>query len=282
MEIFDLLKKFSLKPSDKLGQNFLLNEETLDSIVATAELKKSDEVLEIGPGIATLTERLAQKAGFVLAVEKDKKFFPLIKESLGENLKPFSRTPPDKANVELVFADILSFNFQGLLQDGYKVVANIPYYITGQIIEMLLAAKKKPSKIVLLLQKEVAQRITAKPGEMSILGISVQLYAEARIIQIVPKIDFYPAPKVDSALVVLDLLKKPRINVDEIKFFRMVKACFSGKRKQLKNTLKNNLKLSAEKIAEAEKLSGITFSARPQELSLDNWFKIYSFIYQDL
>ncbi len=279
MDITQLLKKYSFRPSDMLGQNFLVNEMTLDAIVDAAEVQPNDQVLEIGPGIANLTRRLAEKAEFVLAVEKDERFFPIIKAAVGkEHLRSYNKTPSSKANVELAFSDILKFNFQEYLDPGYKVVANIPYYITGKIIELLLAAKKRPSKIVLLVQKEVAQRATAKPGDLSILGISVQLYCKATLMQFVPKEDFYPIPKVDSAVLVLDVLPKPVLDIDEKKFFRLVKACFSGKRKQLRNTLKNNLQLSNDGIEEMEKVVGISFNARPQELSLDIWFKIYSYI----
>jgi 16S rRNA (adenine1518-N6/adenine1519-N6)-dimethyltransferase len=278
MEIPELLKKYNLKPKDTLGQNFLLNEETLEDIVDAAEIKKTDEVLEIGPGVATLTKLLAERARFVLAIEKDENFLQMITEALGDRLQGSGSKAKPKANVKLVLDDALHFNFQDLLKPGYKVVANIPYYITGKIVEMLLASKNRPSKIVLLVQKEVAQRITAKPGDMSILGISAQLYADARLIKIVPRTDFYPAPKVDSAVLVLDVLDEPRLNVDEKKFFRMVKACFAGKRKQLKNTLKNNLKLDAKTMSKIE--AGVSFKldVRPQDLNLDNWFELYPFI----
>jgi 16S rRNA (adenine1518-N6/adenine1519-N6)-dimethyltransferase len=281
MDVIQLLKKYSFRPSDMLGQNFLIHEDTLDAIVDAAEIEPGDQVMEIGPGIATLTTRLAKKAGYVLAVEKDERFFPIIKATVGQDhLRSFNKTPRSNANVELVFSDILRFNFQEHLDAGYKVVANIPYYITGKIIEMLLAAKKRPSRIVLLVQKEVAERATAQPGNLSILGISVQLYSNARLVRFVPKEDFYPMPKVDSAVLVLDVLPKPLLDVDEKKFFHLVKACFAGKRKQLRNTLKNNLKLESAFIDEMERATGISFQERPQDLGLDLWFKIYSYILQ--
>jgi 16S rRNA (adenine1518-N6/adenine1519-N6)-dimethyltransferase len=279
MDVIQLLKKYSFRPSDMLGQNFLVNDATLDAIVDAAEIAPEDQVMEIGPGIANLTARLAKRAAYVLAVEKDERFFPIIKAAVGkDHLRSFSKTPNSKANVELVFSDILRFNFQEYLDPGYKVVANIPYYITGKIIELLLAAKKRPSRIILLVQKEVAERATAKPGQLSILGISVQLYSSARMVQIVPKEDFYPMPKVDSAILVLDVLPKPLLDIDEKKFFRLIKACFAGKRKQLRNTLKNNLKCEPEFIDAMEKATGISFQERPQDLGLDLWFKIYSYI----
>jgi len=276
--ILSLLKEFSFKPSDLLGQNFLINDDVLDAIVEAADIKPNDQVMEIGPGIGNLTARLAEKADFVLAVEKDQRFFPIIQKQLGDHLRSFNKTPKSSANVELIFGDILHYNFQEHLQPGYKVVANIPYYITGKIIEMLLAAKVRPSKIVLLVQKEVAQRIIAEAGNMSILAISVQLYSNPKLAFIVPKEDFYPAPKVDSALLVCDILKKPRVKVDEKKFFRLIKSCFAGKRKQLKNTLRNNLKMSVTQLQQLEQSGVIDLDHRPQDLNIDIWFKIYSYI----
>ena len=157
-------------------------------------------------------------------------------------------------------------------------MANIPYYITGKIIEMLLAAKVRPSKIVLLVQKEVAQRIVAEAGDMSILAISVQLYSNPSLAFIVPKEDFHPSPKVDSALLVCDILKKPRVKVDEKKFFRLIKSCFAGKRKQLKNTLRDNLKMSMAQIGQMQKAGVLNFESRPQDLNIDNWYKIYAYL----
>lgn len=274
-DIKEFLKEYKFKPNDLLGQNFLINESILEQIVLAAEVSSSDDVLEIGSGIGNLTKLLAKTGANVLAVEKDERYFPILKDQLGEYLQTHTKTPKSKANVKLVFADITRFNFQEELKSGYKVVANIPYYITGKIIEMLVTAKNRPSKIVLLIQKEVAERITAKAGDLSILAISVQLFSNPRIAGFVSKSDFYPAPKVDSAILVLDMLEKPRIDVLEKEFFRLVKATFAGKRKQIHNTLKNNLGLSETELAEVFKASLIDPKARPQELSLEQWFKMY-------
>lgn len=269
------LKKYNFKPNDLLGQNFLIDENALQEIADAAELTKNDEVLEIGSGIGNLTSFLAGKAGFVLAVEKDRRYFPILHDVLGKKLQQHGKTAGRGANVRVVFGDAMTFNFQELLKPGYKVVANIPYYITGKIIEMLLASKNRPSKIVLLVQKEVAERITAKPGNLSVLGISVQLYADAKFIAEVPKEYFYPQPEVDSAILVLDMLRHPRIDVDEKKFFRLLKAAFLGKRKQIHNTLKNNLKLSGAEALAALKAAKIEPQSRPQELSLSQWEALY-------
>ncbi len=267
--------KPQLRPKHSLGQNFLTDQGALDAISAAAEINSRDEVLEIGPGLGNLTERLADKAGFVLAVEKDKRFFPILKDRLKEKLQPHARTPKISANVRLEFADIMSFNFQKILKSGYKVVANIPYYITGQIIEMLLTARNKPSKIILLVQKEVAERLVAKAGQGSVLSISAQLYSRPQMIAVIPKESFFPVPKVDSAIVRMDVLQKPAIEVEEKKFFSLVKAAFSGKRKQIHNTLKKNLKLSAVEVDKILEQAGVSAKARPQELALEDWEKLY-------
>lgn len=274
-DIKSFLSRYGFKPNHLLGQNFLLNHLILEKIVDAAEIKPGDEVMEIGSGIGNLTKLISEKAEFVLAVEMDERYFPILKDELGDHLQSHTKTPKSKSNVNLVFADVMRFNFQELLKPGYKVVANIPYYITGKIVEMLLAAQKKPSKIVLLMQKEVAERIIAPVGELSILAISVQLFAEPKLIDIVPKEDFYPAPKVDSAILVLDILEKPKYDVDQKKFFKIVKAAFAGKRKQIHNTLKNNLKLSAEQISLILEKGKIDQKARPQELSLEQWYYLY-------
>ncbi len=275
-DIKSFLKQYSFYPNDLLGQNFLLNEMTLEKIAEAAELKPDQEVMEIGSGIGNLTKLLSERAGFVLAVEKDERYFPILKDVLGDALQSHTKTPKSKSNVQLVFADVMTFNFQELLKPGYKVVANIPYYITGKIVEMLMTAKNRPSKIVLLMQKEVAERIVAPAGELSILAISVQLFAEPKIIDMVPKEDFYPAPKVDSAILVLDMLDKPRYNIDQKKFFGIVKAAFSGKRKQIHNTLKNNLKLDDSTVEKVLAEAGIDPKARPQELTLAQWDSLYT------
>jgi 16S rRNA (adenine1518-N6/adenine1519-N6)-dimethyltransferase len=260
------LKKYGFQPNHLLGQNFLLNELTLEKIADAAEIQPEDQIMEIGSGIGNLTKLLAEKSAMVLAVEKDERYLPILKDELGGQLD---------SKVKLVFADVMRYNFQEVLKPNYKVVANIPYYITGKIVEMLLAAKNKPTKIVLLMQKEVAQRIIAPVGELSILAISVQLFANPKLIDIVPKEDFYPVPKVDSAILVLDILEKPRHDVDQKEFFRIIKAAFAGKRKQLHNTLKNNLHLSAEQVADLLKKGKIDPAARPQELSLQQWHYLY-------
>ena len=277
-ELKRYLKEHNFKPNDLLGQNFLLSETALDQIVAAAALGPEDQVLEIGAGIGNLTARLAAKAGFVLAIEKDQRYFSILHEALGEKLIAHNKTPKSTANVELVFGDAMTFNFQELLRPGYKVVANIPYYITGKIISMLLGAEIRPAKIILLVQKEVGQRVTAKAGELSILALSVQLFCEARMLGIVPKEDFFPQPEVDSAILELNILARPRFDLDQKKFFRMVKAAFAGKRKQIHNTLRDNFGADEKKLKEIFELCGIDPKSRPQQLTLEQWHALYKLL----
>lgn len=264
-----LLRTNNLKPNFTYGQNFLVDDIVLQDIVDGAEVGPEDVVLEIGPGIGNLTRLLCERAKFVLSIEKDPKFFPIL-HSIKKDFRK---------NFRFEVADALEYNFQDFFLEqnykSYKVVANIPYFITGKILKMLMAAKFKPESITVLTQKEVAQNLVAKPGNLSILAISVQLYGEPKIVQIVPARSFHPAPKVDSAVVKIDLFKKPKYQLeDEKKFFKTVKACFSGKRKQIHNTLANNLKLSKEKVADILEKLHIPSSARPQELTIEKWIEL--------
>jgi 16S rRNA (adenine1518-N6/adenine1519-N6)-dimethyltransferase len=265
-QLKSLLKKNHLSPNKTFGQNFLIDDFVLQDIVDESGISPAEAALEIGPGIATLTQRLLQKAKFVLAVEKDAKFLSLLK-----SLKKESK------NFRFEIADILSFDFQKELKgyDSYRVVANIPYYITGKIIQLFLRAEHKPLSVTLLVQKEVAQNIVAKPGQLNLLAISVQLYGEPKLIQIVPAKSFYPAPKVDSAIVHIDLSRGPRYQIEDDKnLFRILRACFAGKRKQLHNTLVNNLHLPKEQVTEVLQKLKIDPQARPQQLTIEQWLDL--------
>ena len=185
--IKEILAKYETKASKGLGQNFLIDKNILNKILEAADLKSDDTVLEVGPGLGTLTQELAKKAKRVIAVEKDETMIEILKETLAEY-----------KNVEVINEDILKYDLQ--IAD-YKLVANIPYYLTSPLIRKFLESKNPPKEIVLMMQKEVAQRICAKPGDMSLLAVSVQFYADAKIISIVSKNCFYPAPKIDSAII---------------------------------------------------------------------------------
>ncbi len=268
-QLKDLLRRYRLKPNFTYGQNFLLDEIVLTDMADAAALSPGGAVLEIGPGIGNLTRLLLQRAGFVLAVEKDPKFLPI--------LKAIRKDFPKKFYFEI--ADILEYDFQKFFQEkgfeSYSVAANIPYYITGKILKMLMAARFKPQMITLLTQKEVAGNVCAKAGDLSVLAISVQLFAEPKILQIVPARSFYPAPKVDSAVLQIAPYETPRYKLeDEKKFFRLLKACFAGKRKQIHNTLSGNLGLDknlAQRVLEQTKIAP---QARPQELTIEQWIML--------
>jgi len=274
-QIKNLLGSYGLKPNFTYGQNFLLDDGVLDTMLKVAKVSKEDSILEIGPGVGNLTKKLCETAGFVLSVEKDPKFYPLLKAIKKQH-----------KNLRFEIDDILKFNFSKALEEfdsdrvqtfglSYKVVANIPYYVTGKILQVFLNTTHKPTSITVLVQKEVAKNITAKQGDLSVLPISVQLYGEPKLVEVVPSESFYPEPKVDSAILHIDLFKKPRFVLkDEKKFFSIVKACFAGKRKQIHNTLVNNLRLEKEKVLEVLKQNKIDPSVRPQDLSIQNWIDL--------
>ena len=246
-------------PNKSLGQHWLTDRTVLGSIADAAEIKPTDTVLEIGPGLGTLTSVLLKQADNVVAVEFD--------EELANKLPgQFPGT-----NLEIYHKDILSFDLSTLAKD-YVVVANVPYYITSKIVHMLMTAKNKPRVAVLLVQKEVAQRIVARPGDMSILAISAQVYAAASLGVMVPRNMFTPAPKVDSQAVILKTFSEPVIkNTDEKAFFRVVKAGFLQKRKKLRSSLAAGLNMQKTEIDQLLVKVGLDPEARAQELSIEQW-----------
>lgn len=260
-----LLRRFDLKPRKSLGQNFLVDESALAKVVAAAELTPADSVLEIGPGLGSLTRHLAQAAARVVAVELDQNL-----------LTPLKHVLADYPNVEIVHGDILNLQPSTLnLPTGYKVVANIPYYLTSAVIRHLLEAGTRPERIVLTVQKEVAQRLCAAPGELSLLAVSVQFYSEPRIVARIPAGAFYPQPEVDSAVVRLDVCARPAVDVPDTEmFFRVVKAGFGQKRKQLRNALSAGLALSSEAAAALLERAGIDPKRRAETLTLDEWGRL--------
>ena len=261
----NLLTHYGLSPNKTYGQNFLMDETILEDMIDEARVTSDDVVLEIGPGIGNLTERLIGRAKKVISIEKDPQFLPVMEAMQKEH-----------DNFEFVMGDALTVHFQKLVGDApYKVVANIPYYITGKIVQLFMKAEHRPGSLTLLMQKEVAQNIVAKPGALNLLAISVQLYADAKLVTVVPGFKFYPAPKVDSTVIHITLHKTPRYEVgDEQKLFRVLKACFAGKRKQLHNTLTNNLKLEKELVTNTLHELQIELSARPQQLTIDQWLAL--------
>lgn len=249
-------------PKKSLGQHWLHDREVLADIADLAEITPEDTVLEIGPGLGTLTSELLRRANKVVAVEFD----PDLARKLPGQF-------PGK-NLEVVQSDILSFDLSQL-PVGYKVVANVPYYITSKIVQLLMTAQNKPSTVVLLVQKEVAQRLAAKPGDMSILAISAQVYAEVTLGSLVPAELFTPPPKVDSQVVILKTRPRSLLGeVDEKEFFRVVKAGFSAKRKKLRSSLAAGLAISKQDAEGLLEGANISADARAEMLALEDWMAL--------
>ena len=249
-------------PKKELGQHWLKDREILAAIADDADLSSDDTVLEIGPGLGTLTSELLRRAGSVVAVEFD----PDLARKLPGQF-------PGK-NLQVVHEDILQFDLDSL-PAGYKVVANVPYYITSKIIEKLMTAKNKPSTVVILVQKEVAERVAAGPGDMSILAVSAQVFANARLGVLVPREYFTPPPKVDSQVVVLETLAMPLVAPeDEKAFFRVVKAGFVAKRKKLRSSIAAGLGISKPAAEELLRHAAINPELRAEDLSINDWLRL--------
>jgi 16S rRNA (adenine1518-N6/adenine1519-N6)-dimethyltransferase len=260
-----LLKRYHLRAHKGLGQNFLQDPQALEEIVSAAEIQPTDTVLEIGPGLGSLTRYLAVSAKEVVAVELDENLIP----PLNVVLAPYR-------NIRLIHGDILKLSPTELnLDDDYIVVANIPYYITSAVIRHLLESESNPRRIVLTIQKEVAQRICAKPGDLSLLALSVQVYGKPRIAIHIPADAFYPAPKVDSAVLVVDIYPSPQVKEEVLeKFFKLVKAGFSQKRKTLRNSLSSGLHISPAAAAELLTRAHIDPQRRAETLSIGEWERL--------
>lgn len=248
-------------PNKSLGQHWLHDESTLRAIVAFAGIQKDDTVLEIGPGLGTLTQVLITTGVKVYAVEFD--------ATLAAQLP--QRVPSPRLTIEQ--ADILTFNFTKL-PVGYKVVANVPYYITSAIVRRLLESPRPPQSATLLVQKEVAERIAALPGSMSLLSISAQFYADITLGPVVPANLFTPPPKVDSQVVRLDYTGPKFTDIEPKMFFRVVKAGFAERRKKLRSSLAGGLQLPKPQVDELLQKASINAEARAQELSLGQWYSL--------
>jgi len=253
-----LFKEHDIRPNKRLGQNFLIDQNILAKIIKAANLDQNDTILEIGPGLGTLTKELVQRTKKVIAVEKDKKLADLLKETL-----------KDCQNLEIITADIRDI-IDKISLNSFKIVANLPYYITSPVIRLFLESKNPPQEMVLMVQKEVGMRICASPPKMSLLAISVQFYAQPKIAFSVPKESFWPQPKVDSSLIKIQNIKQPK-NIDIEKFFRIVRAGFSSPRKQLANNLSSGLNLDREEIKKALIESNLDIQIRAQDLRVEDW-----------
>jgi len=269
-----LLERFGICPSKGLGQHFLVSDGVLEDILAAADLTPDDLVLEIGPGLGRMTRQLARRTAAVVAVELDRRMTALLRETL-----------VDLDNVHIVQGDILDIDparavatalgREHLHESGYKVVANLPYYVTSAALRRLLEASVRPTLLVVMVQWEVAKRIVAAPGQMSLLAVSVQVYGRPEIIRRVPAGAFYPPPNVDSA--VLRILAHPKPLVPDDRrgpFFRVVRAGFAQRRKQLLNSLSSGLGLPRDLVEQALHRAGISPRRRPQALGIDEWLRL--------
>jgi len=265
LDIRPLMNEFGIKPKKSLGQNFLVEPAGLRKVIEAAGVQKDDQVLEIGAGLGSLTVLLAQSARLVVAVEIDRELIPPLQKAL-------EKYP----NVHVVHGDILRQNPDSLgLEAHYLVVANIPYYISSAILRHLLTAKQKPTRMILTVQKEVAERVCATQGKHSLLSLSVQVFGDPRLAGIIPAGSFLPAPEVDSAVLVIDLFPQPAIPEEDLdRFFSLAKAGFSQKRKTLRNSLSGGMRISTQ---EAETLlgnAGLDPMLRAEALSLEAWGKL--------
>lgn len=283
MNLFDetkfIMKKYNITASKSLGQNFLINENIVDGIVENAEVSKEDLIIEIGPGLGTLTSRLLEKAGRVICIELDKRMVNIITErfSLYENF-------------EVLFQDVLKVDLQKLISENLekynlkqaKVVANLPYYITTPIIMKLLEEKLNLKNITVMVQKEVAIRLTQIPGEKEsgVITYGIYYYTDPSIVLNVSRDSFIPSPEVDSAVIKLEILKVPRVNVvDEKLFFKVIKTSFMQKRKTLVNGLSNlNCFSSKQEIIEMLNKLGIDEKVRGEKLSIEDFARITEYI----
>jgi 16S rRNA (adenine1518-N6/adenine1519-N6)-dimethyltransferase len=269
-----LLRRYNIRANKGLGQNFLVDEKVLEAILTAAELTPADTVIEVGPGLGFMTAALARRAGWVIAIELDNRLADILKETL----------PGD--NIVIIKQDVLGTNPGALLQAGapnfpeamkpYKVVANLPYYITSPVLRHFLEASVKPERIVVMVQKEVAEAIVAGPGQRSVLSISVQFYGKPEIVAYVPAASFFPSPAVDSALVKIDVYPHPPFDVDdEGRFFKLVRAGFTAARKQAANSLAQGLGLKKAEVLVWLAGAGIDPTRRAETFTLEEWGSLW-------
>ncbi|MFC2072032.1 16S rRNA (adenine(1518)-N(6)/adenine(1519)-N(6))-dimethyltransferase RsmA [Chloroflexota bacterium] len=273
-----LLRRFGLRARKGLGQHFLVDEEVLQLVVSAAQLTPTDVIMEIGPGLGVLTRELARLAGWVVAVELDDKLAAILRETLAS-----------LSNVTIINEDVLRIDPKTLFQEQmakipprvsspliYKVVANLPYYITSPVLRHFLEASVKPQIMVVMVQKEVAETIVAGPGQASLLSLSVQLYGEPTIMGYVPARCFYPAPEVDSAVLRIALYPQPVVEIaDKESFFSLVRAGFSASRKQIANSLAQGLGVSKTEVLPLLSRANIVPQRRAETLTLEEWAHLW-------
>jgi len=269
-----ILRQFGVRPKKRLGQHFLIDEAVLERILSAAEISPGEIVVEVGPGLGILTEGLAKQGAKVIAVELDPKLVALLKKRLAAF--------PD---VKIIHADILKAIPRQLLQNdltasalfrGYKVVANLPYYITSPVLRHFFEAPLRPSKMIVMVQKEVGEAIVATPGKMSLLSVRTQFYSKPAIISSVPAASFYPPPKVDSVILRLDVYSQPPIEVPDVAgFFDIVMHGFSSPRKQLRNALAHSLEMPPSQVSLFLEKAGIDGKRRAETLDLEEWRELW-------
>ena len=256
------LRLAGIKPKKGLGQHFLVDRPSLEAIMGAADLTPSDIVLEVGPGLGVMTRPLCERVGRVVAVEADAELAELL-----------GRDAP--SNLTIAHADALRYDLT-TLPAGYKVVANLPYYLTSNLLRQLLESTNPPATMSLLVQKDVAERLVAAPGQLSVLALSVQYYAHAKIVAMVERHKFWPPPQVDSAVVRIERRAQPAFAAEPERLFRLVKAGFGERRKQLKNSLAGGLNASDQAILTMLASAEIDQTRRAQELDLADWQRLYA------
>lgn len=264
-----LLREAGIRARKRLGQHFLTDRKVLKTIVSAAELSPKDTVIEVGPGLGILTMELAKRAGSVIAVELDARLSELLTSRL--------QTMP---NIRIVNADILKVSPAELLggETGYKVVANLPYYITSPVLHHFVMSSPRPTLMVVMLQREVAEAVVARSGKMGLLAIALHIYSKPRIVAYVPPGSFYPPPKVESAIVRFDMLPQPAIDVDIDRFLSLVRCGFCSPRKKLRNSLAHGLGLKPSEADSLLERADIAPERRAETLSLEEWSRLYEVI----
>jgi len=269
-----LLRKFDLRAKKGLGQHFLIDDEVLETILAAAELSPTDTIIEVGPGLGLMTAELARRSGWVIAIELDNRLADILKKTLSHD------------NIVILNEDVLGTDPAALLQGRapgfppalrpYKVVANLPYYITSPVLRHFLEASVKPEVMVVMVQKEVAKAIVAEAGQRSVLSISVQFYGKPSIVTYVPAGAFYPAPEVDSAIVKIDVYRQTPVDVDNVEgFFKLVRAGFTAARKQVANSLSQGLGLPKSEVLDLLEKAGIDPQRRAETFTLEEWARLW-------
>ncbi len=264
-QIKEICSKYDITPSKSKGQNFLIDQNIVKKIIDAAEIKKDETVVEVGPGVGVLTEDLIKAAKKVVAVEVDKKILEFLRVQFLAEKK-----------LEIIGEDILRLNKKeaGLNNFKYKVVSNLPYNITSKFLRLSLEQEPKPSEMILMVQKEVAKRIVAKAGDMSLLSLSCQFYSQPEILFFVSRNSFWPIPDVDSAVIKLKLFSNLDEKIDESTLFKIARMGFSSKRKQLHNNFSAGLKINSEKAKEIITGEGFDEKVRAQDLSVIDWIKL--------